>query len=70
MPRGLAVAPTLIPVHALELPGVPVGDQVTHPKFGEGEVIDRSGEGDQEKVRVRFADKERVLLARFVSPVG
>ncbi|HHH29501.1 MAG TPA: hypothetical protein ENK57_14300 [Polyangiaceae bacterium] len=60
----------MIPGHALELPDVPVGDQVTHPKFGEGEVIDRSGEGDQEKVRVRFADKERVLLARFVSPVG
>lgn len=42
--------------------------RVTHPKFGEGEVIKRTGEGDDEKVVVRFADKERTLLARFVQP--
>lgn len=68
-PRELDPPASLVPGHALELPDAPVGDRVTHPKFGEGEVIDRTGDGDQEKVRVRFADSERTLLARFVSPV-
>ncbi len=67
-PRELEVPATLVAGHALELPDVPVGDRVSHPKFGVGEVVERSGEGDQEKVRVRFADRERTLLARFVSP--
>jgi hypothetical protein len=42
------------------------GEKVTHPKFGEGTVVRRVGEGDQEKVVVRFADAERTLLARFL----
>lgn len=68
-PRELEVPAMLVRGHALELPDAPVGDRVTHPKFGEGEVVDRTGEGEQEKVRVRFADRERTLLARFVSPL-
>jgi hypothetical protein len=45
-------------------------ERVTHPKFGDGTVVSRSGEGDDAKVVVAFADRERTLLARFVTPAS
>jgi len=69
-PRELEIPPRLVTGHALELTDEALGGRVAHPKFGEGEVVDRSGEGEQEKLRIQFADRERTLLARFVSRLG
>jgi len=44
-------------------------DRVTHPKFGEGVVISRIGQGEEEKAVVAFAGGERTLLTRFLTPV-
>jgi len=45
--------------------GLGVGDDVVHAKWGEGVVIDLSGEGDKTEVTVRFPDvgEKRLLLA-------
>lgn len=43
--------------------GLRVGDDVRHEKFGEGVVIDITGQGDKAEARVRFADHgEKTLL--------
>jgi hypothetical protein len=45
-----------------------VGDRVRHPKFGEGQVIQRSGSGDQTKLVVTFAEEgEKKLMARYAN---
>ena len=45
--------------------GLRIGDDVRHPTFGEGVVIDISGNGDKAEVRVNFRDKgeKQLLLA-------
>ena len=45
--------------------GLRVGDDVVHGKWGEGVVIDLSGEGDKTEITVRFPDvgEKRLLLA-------
>ena len=45
-----------------------VGAQVSHPKFGVGEIVAREGTGEQLKLTIEFADGKKILLARFVSP--
>lgn len=56
----------------LEVPAVvprpPAVVEVTHAKFGRGEVLGQTGQGDRRAYRVRFADGERTILARFVEP--
>ena len=44
--------------------------RVVHAKFGVGTVLDTVGSGPKAKLRIRFEDAERVLLARFVTPAG
>jgi hypothetical protein len=45
-----------------------IGDRVKHPKFGEGQVIQRSGSGDQTKFVVTFAEEgEKKLMARYAN---
>jgi hypothetical protein len=52
---------------AVEAPALPVRDlgRVRHPKFGEGVVVSSDGE----RLVVRFADGERRLLSKFVTPI-
>jgi DNA helicase-2/ATP-dependent DNA helicase PcrA len=48
-----------------ELLGLKIGDDVVHGKWGEGVVIDLSGEGDKAEVTIRFPSvgEKRLLLA-------
>lgn len=45
--------------------GIAVGDDVRHAKWGEGVVLDLTGEGDKVEVVVRFPEvgEKRLLLA-------
>ena len=45
--------------------GLRIGDDVVHSKWGEGVVIDLSGQGDKAEVTVRFptVGEKRLLLA-------
>jgi DNA helicase-2/ATP-dependent DNA helicase PcrA len=45
--------------------GLRIGDDVVHAKWGEGVIIDMSGDGDKTEVTVRFPDvgEKRLLLA-------
>lgn len=45
-----------------------IGARVAHARFGEGVIASITGEGDTAKVRVMFADGEKVLIARVLSP--
>lgn len=42
-----------------------IGDKVKHPKFGTGTIMFRTGEGDQQKLTVKFGSDvgEKKLLA-------
>lgn len=43
-----------------------VEDHVKHPKFGEGQIIQRSGSGEQTKFLVAFNEEgEKLLLGRY-----
>lgn len=66
-PEPLDPQPTLVRGRSLQRKSAGEG-LVSHPKFGTGEVIERSGEGEEQKVVVKFADKQRTLLARFLQP--
>lgn len=46
---------------------IDIGDKVRHPKFGQGTVMSKSGEGDSFKVIVKFpADVgEKKLVAKY-----
>lgn len=61
----LEPAPRLVPGRTLKLDDG-AGEIVAHAKFGQGTVVRRIGEGDAQKVVVRFADAERTVLARFL----
>ena len=42
------------------------GDHVKHSKFGEGQILHRSGSGDDTKLVVSFAEEgEKRLMARY-----
>jgi hypothetical protein len=59
IPPPLAPAPKLVKGRVVRRPSR-TGGKVDHPKFGIGEVLGRSGEGEHEKVLVRFGDTERM----------
>lgn len=65
---SLAVLALLPPVASSGVVAGPiaVGETVTHERFGAGLVEGCEGEGEARKLRVRFADATRTLLARFV----
>ena len=43
-----------------------VGDRVSHPKFGEGQIMQRSGAGEDTKLIVTFAEEgEKNLMAKY-----
>ncbi|MFT4148183.1 MAG: DNA helicase PcrA [Micrococcaceae bacterium] len=45
---------------------VSIGDKVTHPKFGQGTVIQLEGKGDKIVAKIRFTDEgEKRLLLRY-----
>ena len=46
-----------------------VGDQVMHRVFRRGEIIEVSGSGDAQRVRVRFEDGQEKLFAANVAPI-
>ncbi len=48
-----------------EIEGFDIGDKVKHPKFGTGTIVFRTGEGDKQKVTVKFGSEvgEKKLLA-------
>lgn len=54
-------------VYGIEGPKFQVGDRVRHRLFGDGTVIAR--DADSDSYTVRFADCERTLLPRVLSPV-
>ncbi|CAB4836403.1 unannotated protein [freshwater metagenome] len=56
-----ARAPAPQPSHA-NLLGLRLGEDVRHPKFGEGVILDLEGEGDKTVAVVRFRDGEKRLL--------
>lgn len=53
-----------------------VGDRVSHPKFGDGIIMQRSGAGPDAKLSVTFVEEgEKKLMARYaklkrLSPIG
>jgi hypothetical protein len=51
----------------MEAEQIDIGDKVRHPKFGQGTVMSKSGEGDSFKVVVKFpADVgEKKLVAKY-----
>ena len=60
-----AMRPTPAKTTGAEQLGLRIGDDVVHGKWGEGVVIDLSGEGDKTEVTVRFpgVGEKRLLLA-------
>lgn len=52
-----------------EIEAFDIGDKVKHPKFGTGTVMFRSGEGENQKLTVKFAAEvgEKKLLAKFAN---
>ena len=48
----------------------PIPERVRHKKFGDGDVVGWSGEGEQLKLEIEFADVgKKTLLARFVEAI-
>ena len=62
-----------LPAYALEeleQTGPKRGARVFHPRFGEGVVLTREGDGDRAKLTVRFATVgPKKIVARFVTPM-
>jgi DNA helicase-2/ATP-dependent DNA helicase PcrA len=56
-----ARTPAPQPSHA-NLLGLRIGDDVRHPKFGDGVILDLEGEGDKAVAVVRFGAAEKRLL--------
>ena len=48
-------------------PGLAVGAKVSHASFGEGLVTAVDGQGARMRLEIRFADRSRRVLARYVS---
>ncbi len=64
--RAMSAAPT--PSHAEEL-GLRIGDDVVHPSFGEGVVIEIRGSGDAAEATVNFAEAGYKHLALAWAPL-
>lgn len=52
-----------------EIENFDIGDKVKHSKFGTGTIVFRTGEGDKQKVTVKFGGEigEKKLLARLAN---
>lgn len=45
-----------------------IGQQVTHPKFGDGMVLQQEGSGDFKRFQIKFASGVKWVLANYVQP--
>ena len=52
-----------------EIENFDIGDKVKHPKFGTGTIVFRTGEGDKQKVTVKFGSDvgEKKLLVSLAN---
>ncbi len=50
-------------------PNTATRQKVTHPKFGEGVVLDTEGHGENAKLTIQFESGEKKLMAKFVTIV-
>ncbi len=52
------------------VPGLLIGQQVVHPKFGEGVILQQEGQGDRARLQIRFARVGvKWLIASYVEQV-
>jgi DNA helicase II / ATP-dependent DNA helicase PcrA len=63
---GRTVAPV---VNANVLSDIKVGEDIVHPTFGEGVVIDIKGAGEKAEVTIRFRDKGTKILSLAWAPL-
>ena len=63
---GRSAAPV---VNANVLSDIKVGEDIVHPTFGEGVVIDIKGAGEKAEVTIRFRDKGTKILALAWAPL-
>ena len=63
---GRTAAPA---VNANVLSDIKVGEDIVHPTFGEGVVIDIKGAGEKAEVTIRFRDKGTKILALAWAPL-
>ena len=67
---AIAAGRTAAPVvNANVLSDIKVGEDVVHPTFGEGVVIDIKGAGEKAEVTIRFRDKGTKILALAWAPL-
>ncbi|MEI8321728.1 MAG: UvrD-helicase domain-containing protein [Actinomycetes bacterium] len=67
---AIAAGRTAAPVvNANVLSDIKVGEDVMHPTFGEGVVIDIKGAGEKAEVTIRFRDKGTKILALAWAPL-
>lgn len=67
---AIAAGRTAAPVvNANVLTDIKVGEDVMHPTFGEGVVIDIKGAGEKAEVTIRFRDKGTKILALAWAPL-
>ena len=52
-----------------EIENFDIGDKVKHPKFGTGTIVFRTGEGDKQKVTVKFGSEvgEKKLMVSLAN---
>ena len=56
-------------MNANVLSDIKVGEDIVHPTFGEGVVIDIKGAGEKAEVTIRFRDKGTKILALAWAPL-
>jgi DNA helicase-2/ATP-dependent DNA helicase PcrA len=67
---AIAAGRTAAPVvNANVLSDIKVGEDIVHPTFGEGVVIDIKGAGEKAEVTIRFRDKGTKILALAWAPL-
>ena len=67
---AIAAGRTTAPVvNANVLSNIKVGEDIVHPTFGEGVVIDIKGAGEKAEVTIRFRDKGTKILALAWAPL-
>ncbi len=67
---AIAAGRTTAPVvNANVLSDIKVGEDIVHPTFGEGVVIDIKGAGEKAEVTIRFRDKGTKILALAWAPL-
>ncbi len=46
-----------------------VGDSVVHKMFGDGDILDIEGFGDNLKLTIAFSDDEKTIMSKYVKLV-